>query len=158
MYLLVLSIAVIFGYYFYKRNYSAPKINPNQILLSDLNGTSFQLSAFKGKRVVLCFSASWCGNCISELQTIASLSQSDLAEFEVVVISDESVEKIRRFKEKNAFPFTFLKLKSSFADIGIHSIPTTYLLNTQLNVVKETVGYLNWNDASNLEHFKRIMD
>ena len=71
---------------------------------------------------------------------------------------DEPLEKIMSFKEKTDYPFTFLKLTKGFNEIGIFSIPTSYIVNTKLEVKKETVGYLDWKDPSTAEHLVKLMD
>lgn len=158
IYSAALIITLFLAFYFYKKYSVAPHIEVNQLGLTDLEGHNFQMNFFKGKKVILCFGASWCVNCIEELSILSKLKQNDLSDIEVVVISDESIEKIERFKTKNNYPFTFIKLNNSFGSMGINSIPTTYLLNTDLEVVKETVGYMNWEDASSLAHYKKMME
>lgn len=158
LYPAALIIAVLIAFYFYQKFKVAPSIDVKTIPLTDLEGNNFQLVNFKGKKVILCFGASWCVNCIEELGILSKIKEKDLSDIEVVVVSDESLEKIERFKNKKNYPFTFLKLNTSFGSLGINSIPTTYLLNTNLKVVKETVGYMNWEDASTLEHYKKLMD
>lgn len=153
-----LVIAVLIAFYFYQKFKVAPSIDVKSMSLTDLEGNTVQLEQFRGKKVILCFGASWCVNCIEELGILSKIKEKDLSDVEVVVISDESLEKITRFKNKKNYPFTFLKLTSSFGSLGINSIPTTYLLNTEVKVVKETVGYMNWEDASTLEHYKKLMD
>jgi hypothetical protein len=49
-------------------------------------------------------------------------------------------------------------MNQSFNQIGIHSIPTSYVLNREQEVKKETVGYIDWKDASTREHLKKLMD
>jgi len=153
-----LIIAAFVAFFIYQKYRIAPSIELNELNLVDLNDQPVSMSDFKGKKVVLCFSASWCGNCREELATIASIKEKDLQDVEVVVISDESLKKIQEFKVRNGYSFTYLKMNKSFGEIGINSIPTTYILNTSQEIKKETVGYLNWKDASTLEHLKKLME
>ncbi|MEI8136575.1 MAG: TlpA disulfide reductase family protein [Bacteroidota bacterium] len=155
---LILLVAALIGFYFYNKYKVAPSIDFTKLSLVDLNQQSVKFDAFKGKKVVVCFSASWCPNCLDELKELNDIKNSKLMDVEVVVISDEPIEKISSFKEKTAYPFTFLKLNQAFNDIGIFSIPTSYIINTKLEVKKETVGYLDWKDASTAEHLLKLMD
>jgi thiol-disulfide isomerase/thioredoxin len=104
------------------------------------------------------FGASWCGNCIEELNTLKKIKEQQLADVEVICISDEDIETIIAWKEKRQYPFTFLKLNTHFNAINIFSIPTTYIVNTKLRVVKETVGYIDWEDESTCNHLKKLME
>ncbi len=153
-----LIIAALIGFFMYQKYRIAPTLKLNELGLVNLDGNAVNLETFEGKKLVLCFSASWCGNCREELNTIATIKQKELSDVEVIVISDETLEKVTRFKEKSEYPFTFLKMNKSFNEMGINSIPTSYIVNTNLEVKKETVGYLNWKDPSTLEHLKKLME
>jgi peroxiredoxin len=158
IYALGLVITAVVIVYLYKHYRVAPAINFNQLSLVDLEGQPVKFESFKGKKTVVCFSASWCGNCLEELRDINSVKAEHLADIDILVISDEPMEKIISFKNRTAYPFTFLKMNQSFNDISIHSIPTSYVLNTKQEIMKETVGYLDWKDPSTLEHLKKLME
>jgi len=153
-----LVITVLLAFFIYQKYRVAPMLKLNELNLVDVNENPVRLESFKGKKMVVCFSASWCGNCREELNSIAAVKERELRGVEVIVISDESLEKVKRFKEKSEYPFIFLKMDKPFSQIGINSIPTSYILNTDLEVKKETVGYLNWEDPSTLEHLKKLME
>ena len=153
-----LIIAVFLAFFIYKKYRVAPTLNLTELSLSDLRGETVSLEQFRGKKIALCFGASWCVNCREELDVLKSIYKTDLSDVEIIVVSDESVEKIIRFKEKKEYPFTFLKMNKPFSEIGIYSIPTSYIVNTNLEVKKETVGYLNWEDPSTLQHLKKLME
>lgn len=154
----VLAVIVLLAFFLFRRYHVAPSINLNSLSLTDLDGKPVKLTSYQGKKMLVCFSASWCGNCREELNTVTSIKHSDLQDVEVLVISDEPLEKIIQFKEGSAYPFTFLKMNKAFNEIGINAIPTSYIVNTRMEVKKETVGYLNWKDPSTLQHLKKLME
>ncbi|MBA2613649.1 MAG: TlpA family protein disulfide reductase [Bacteroidetes bacterium] len=156
--LIILVIAALIGFYFYNKYNMAPSIDFNKLTLSDLNEKPVKFSSFKGKKMVVCFSASWCGNCLDEMKEMNAIKDVQLSDVEIVIISDEPLEKIMSLKERTDYPFTFLKMNQQFNDIGIFSIPTSYIVNTNLEVKKETVGYVDWTDASTVEHLKKLME
>lgn len=156
--LLFLVIAALVGFYFYNKYKVAPSIDFSKLTLVDLQEQPVKFESFKGKKLVVCFSASWCPNCLDELRELNDIKNNELKDVEVLVISDEPLEKIMSFKEKTNYPFIFLKLTKGFNEIGIFSIPTSYIVNTKLEVKKETVGYLDWKDASTAEHLVKLMD
>lgn len=156
--LLLLVIAGFIGFYFYNKYKVAPSIDFSKLSLVDLQEQPVTFESFKGKKLVVCFSASWCPNCLDELRELNEIKNNELKDVEVLVISDEPLEKIMSFKEKTDYPFTFLKLTKGFNEIGIFSIPTSYIVNTKLEVKKETVGYLDWKDPSTAEHLVKLMD
>jgi len=153
--------AIILGlivFFFYNRYRVAPSIDFNKISLVNMNQEEVPFAAFNGKKKIVCFSASWCPNCLHELKEINDIKVSDLNDVEVIVISDEAIEKIKAFKDKKQYSFTFLKMKQAFSEVGINSIPTSYLVNGRQEVKKETVGYIDWKDASALAHMKKLLE
>ena len=154
-FLLLLLIGV---YYVYNKYQKAPSIQFSQLPLLTLQNEKFDLQSLKGKKLVICMAASWCPNCIDELNELALLKPQSLTDVEVLVISDESLEKIEQFKTRRNYPFTFIKLNTNFAAIGINSIPTSYIINKNFEVVKQSVGIIQWSDPSTLQHLKTLMD
>ncbi len=155
---IIALIGIFIAFYFYNKYNNAPSIDFNKLSLSDLNQQPVKFESFKGKKLVVCFSASWCPNCLDEMREMNDIKDTRLSDVEVVIISDESLEKIMSWKSRTDYPFTFLKLNQGFNDIGIFSIPTSYIVNTKLEVKKETVGYIDWKDESTVEHLKKIME
>lgn len=156
--ILVIAILGIVGLYFYNKYNVAPTINIAKLDVIDQDTNKFDIQSLKGKKVIVSFYASWCPNCIVELKTLNSIKSQKLADVEVLAITDESIEKLVAFKTKTQYPFTFLTLTGQFPEIGINSIPVTYLLNTKGEIVYNNVGYVDWNDESTLEHLKSLME
>lgn len=154
--LLLLLLAGIIALYFYHTYRVAPDVNLNELPLSDENGKDYNFHNLKGKKMIVSFYASWCGNCIQELKEINKIKQTELNDVEIICITDEPLEKLIDFKNEHAYPFTFLKLNKAFPDIGIHSIPVTYIVNQKLEIVKEEVGYIEWGDPSTINHIKGL--
>ncbi|MDP1802773.1 MAG: TlpA disulfide reductase family protein [Bacteroidota bacterium] len=156
--IIILVIGAFIAFYFYNKYKTAPTIDFNKLNLSDLNGNPVKFSSFKGKKIVVSFSASWCPNCLEEMREMNDIKDTKLSDVEVIIISDEPLEKIMSWKSRKGYPFTFLKLEQGFNDIGIFSIPTSYIVNTKLEVKKEEVGYIDWKDESTAEHLKKLME
>jgi thiol-disulfide isomerase/thioredoxin len=145
--LLAFFIAFLIGMYVYNKYHVAPKIDISKLEIVNANNQKFDIKSLKGKKVIISFYASWCPNCIDELSDIT-----------VLAITDESIEKLVSFRDKKQYPFTFMKLTNPFSDIGIVSIPTVYLVNTNNEIVYDKVGYINWEDESTLSHLKKLME
>ena len=158
IFIAVLIITGLIGFYFYKKYNIPPSINFNKLELYDLKSRKINFNDFKGKKILVSFGASWCGNCIDELNTLKKIKDTNLADVEIICISDEDVETIAAWKDRKAYPFTFLKLNTNFNAVNIFSIPTSYIVNTKLEVVKETVGYIDWEDESTRNHLKKLME
>ncbi len=153
--LLALLGGLIILFYFNKYKV-APSIDLTKLEIVTETEQPFNMTQLKGKKLIVSFYASWCGNCLEELKDINKVKQSDLSDIEVVCITDEPIEKIAQFKERTGYTFLFLKLKKNFQDINIYSIPVTYIVNEKLEVVEEHLGYVDWTDASTLNHIKSL--
>lgn len=155
--ILILAALSALGFYFYQKYKVAPSIDISKIEVVDRDTNRFDISSLKGRKVIVSFYASWCPNCLVELKEINAVKDSRLADVTVLCVTDESIEKMVSFQERTGYPFTFVTLVSNFQTYGIHSIPTTYLLNTKGEVVYDNVGYIDWKDESTCEHLKSLM-
>jgi thiol-disulfide isomerase/thioredoxin len=158
LYVVLFLIFAFTAFYFYHRGTTAPSLQLQELHVSDLNEQPFDWRLMEGRKTLICFGASWCGECRRELENLQKLLANELNGLQVVVVSDEPYEKIRAYKQKYQYPFMFLKLQRPFSEHGIYSVPTNYLLNKKLKVVKEKIGDFNWEDASTREHLLTLMD
>ncbi len=156
--ILIIAILGVIGLYFYNKYKVAPKINISKLEVLTSDSVKINITSLKGKKVIICFYASWCPNCIEELKILNTIKHSELKNIEIVAITDEGIRKLNQFKTKTNYSFMFLTLTTSFSQININSIPTTYLLNTKGEIVYNKVGYISWEDHSNIEHLKAIME
>jgi peroxiredoxin len=151
-------IAVFLIFFLYRKYRVAPEINFSELRLSTLNGSEVNLKEASPGSTILSFGASWCGSCVKELRELSEVTQQFGSGVKVIVISDESTEKIKSFSQRHSPEFLFLKLDRSFAEIGINSIPTTYIIDEDFKVRKKVVGYINWKDPSTMHHLKSLME
>lgn len=156
--IIFIALFGVIGLYLFNKYRVAPPIEISKLNVVDQDTIKFDITSLKGKKVIVSFYASWCPNCIEELKVLNSIKNSKLADIEVLAITDESIEKLVAFKTKTQYPFTFLTLTGTFPQIGINSIPVTYLLNTKGEIVYNNVGYIEWKDESTLNHLKSLME
>ncbi|HRG00381.1 MAG: TlpA disulfide reductase family protein [Bacteroidia bacterium] len=156
--ILVIAILGVVGLYFYNKYNVAPTINIAKLDVVDQDTNKYDIASLKGKKVIVSFYASWCPGCLEELKTLNAIKNQKLADTEVLAITDESIEKLVAFKNKTQYPFTFLTITGQFPEIGINSIPVTYLLNTKGEIVYNNVGFIDWSDDSTLEHLTSLMN
>lgn len=142
--------------FYYNKYKVAPNIDLTKLEIVTETEQPFNMSQLKGKKLIVSFYASWCGNCIQELREINKIKNTELKDIEVICLTDEPIEKLIEFKERTAYPYTFLKLTKQFPELNIHSIPVTYIVNEKLEVVEEYLGYIDWDDASTLNHIKSL--
>lgn len=101
----------------------------------------------KGKVVLLNLWATWCGPCKRELPDIVALS-SEMASQGVVVVGvsldqkEDKLQMVKTFCEKTGIPYLNVIDNLLIADGygGIQSIPTTFIIDRQGNVVQRITG------------------
>lgn len=146
--LFLLVISILFLYNKYR---VAPVMVFKSLELFDSGGLKANTDLFKGKKLIVCYYASWCGDCLRELKSLNEIKNTKLKDVEVICITDETQEKLFAFQEKRKYPFHFYRIKKSFSDIGVYSIPVNYLINTKGQTVFEKVGSIDWKDNSNIQ-------
>ncbi|MDR2793741.1 MAG: TlpA family protein disulfide reductase [Treponema sp.] len=116
---------------------------------SRLNGTQVRLGSLMGKVIFLNFWATWCPPCREEMPSMEALYQRfrnrDI-EFLAVDIQ-ENRNRVSAFMEQ--FGLTFPALMDVTGRIstqyGIRSIPTTFIIDRNGNIIASVIGGRDWN-------------
>ncbi|WIV13748.1 cytochrome c biogenesis protein/redoxin [Proteiniborus sp. MB09-C3] len=140
-------------------NSSDPKIIPAfDFTLTDQYGSNHTLSDYKGKVIFLNFWATWCPPCRKEMPDIQALydeynqNQDDVVFLGVANPRSEynlntretDKEGITTFLEDNElnFPVVFDESGEIFSIYGISSLPTTFLIDKEGNIIGYAPGML----------------
>ena len=123
-----------------------------EFTLQDLNGGKVPSSAFKGKVVLLNFWAIWCPACTAELPSLSSLGKDKGLKakgLEVIAVStDASATAVKDFLKKRGLDMQVLmdEKKSVARQFKVFSLPTTFLIDRQGNIVEKFFGEYDWAD------------
>ena len=124
--------------------------------VTDADGRSVKLSDFAGKPVVLNFWASWCGPCKSEMPAFEAAYLEQGAEVQFVMVNltgnSETVETASSFiaGAGYTFPVFFDTAGEGAAAYRVSSIPATYFIDSDGNIVASHVGAMN---SATLENY-----
>lgn len=114
--------------------------------LPDIRGKKKSLDAYKGKVVMLNFWATWCGPCKQEIPDFIELQKEYRDQgFEIVGLSlDQPGQEdvVKRFVKEKGINYDVLFDDGSVAQAygGVRSIPTTFLINRDGEIVSSKVG------------------
>ena len=115
--------------------------------LQDIDGKTFKLSDFRGRKVVLVFWASWCPDCRAEVPALKAMQASANPE-KVAFVSvsfDRTLEALQKFVAENELPGVQLfdasgKKESAVGTAyGVKWIPALYLIDEKGKVEVSTV-------------------
>lgn len=116
-----------------------------EFALQDMEGNIVKLSDHKGKVVFVNFWATWCPPCRAEIPYFIQLMEQYNEDFIVLGISVDNprdIPKVPAFAEdfEINYPVLFADSKTVGAYGGIRSIPTTFVVDKEGNVVGRIVG------------------
>ncbi|GAA4231689.1 hypothetical protein GCM10022291_04700 [Postechiella marina] len=114
--------------------------------LKDYNGHILDFETLKDKVVLVNFWATWCPPCIAEMPSMQSLYNDYGDKIAFVFISNESVEILDKFLNKNNYSFkVYSSLTSPPNQFNVSSIPRTFLIAKDGSIVIDKSGASNWN-------------
>jgi cytochrome c biogenesis protein CcmG/thiol:disulfide interchange protein DsbE len=111
--------------------------------LRDLNGAEIQLSALRGKPVLLDFWATWCGYCREALPAIELLHRGLKDKLAVFGIDNEEPELAREYLRKNGYTLpTLADPKDEAVNLyRLNGWPTTILIDREGKVAYYELGF-----------------
>ena len=121
----------------------------------DLDENNLDLSEFKQGKIVINYWATWCAPCIKEMPSLKRAEKilNDYG-YTFLLVSDETISKISRFKKEMNFDFNFLKSNKSFETLGIYSMPTSYIFDETGKIVETIVGAIEWDSVEMINKLK----
>jgi len=156
-----LVVLVVSSLWWTTRSYTPSNLEGKkapEFSLSDSSNQTKSLRDYQGKVVLLNFWATWCGPCVSEMESLEKLYQRFQGkEFTVLAVSldEEGWKAIEEFLKKNPVTFPILlDQEMKTADLyGTYKVPETYLIDAQGNVVEKIFGPQDWAEE---KWFKKI--
>lgn len=128
--------------------------------LVDTNDKTHQLSDYKGSVLVVNFWASWCAPCREEIPAMNNAAKQ-LSNDNVVFLAinyGETLETVNQFLTEHPIDFTVLLDSDNIAssDWGVTVMPTTVIINQQLEVIDTVLGPREWDSQSMIEKILSI--
>lgn len=138
------------------------RIPASDFTLKDLNGNTVRLRDLKGKVVFLNFWATWCPPCRLEMPTMEELHKEFSDQGLVILATNfrESPDEVRSFLKQHSLTFTTLldEQERAFGLYRAWSLPTTYLINKNSEIVGKVIGYRDWHSSQAKAFFRQLLE
>ncbi len=131
-------------------------INKTKSIYLDLDNNEVNLSSFKGKKILINYWATWCGPCIQEMPSLLRAQELLKSEYVFLLVSEESFQRISRFKNRKNFNFNYLRSRVSLASLGVYSLPITHIYDKEGKKIKTIEGYVDWDSNRMIKKLKAI--
>ena len=123
-----------------------------EFTMADTEGQTLTLADFRGKPVLLNFWASWCGPCASEMPAIQSAYEQYGDQIQFVAVNmtgmggETETSALSLIQQNNyTFPVYFDVDSSAAVAFGVTSIPQTYLIDAEGNIIGGLRGAMSDN-------------
>ncbi len=124
----------------------------------DLEGNAVSYADFRGKAIFLNFWATWCAPCIAEMPDIQDLYDQFGDQAAFLLVSDEKPERIQAFMERRGFDMpVYIRRGGVPADFASGSIPVTFVISPEGQIIIRKTGVAKWNSNSMQELMRELI-
>lgn len=126
--------------------------NTNVLQFSNLDGNIFSIQDFKGKNLFINYWATWCNPCLAEMPSMAELYErfKDNEDIAFLYLSREELNTIKKYipNDESLQKIPIYKVLTDDEFFATSGIPTTFIINSNGEVVVKDIGSAFWNDES----------
>lgn len=137
----------------------ARALPPLFVQKNDFNTAPIPLAGARKKPMLLHLWASWCGPCVQELPSLLELGRKDPYDVMAVSVDDRWPDVVGFFGGTARIPneITWDPKVTLEPTLGVRSLPTTFLVDTQGLVVARFNGAQDWGDPQMLASLERAL-
>lgn len=118
-------------------------------------GQVIDFNAYRGKKILLNFWATWCPPCIAEMPSLQELHNDYKDEVVFLFVTQDEEEALQKFLQKGGYDLPIYRPYSNPPELlRSNSLPTTFLINEQGEILIRKVGAADWNS----EKVRRLLD
>ena len=116
-----------------------------EVRATTIDGQPVELSASRGRWVLVNFFATWCVPCRQEHPDLVRFAQQheNVGDLDVIgVVYDDSIDAVRKFRDKEGGAWPLLADPSGriALDFGVSGVPESYLIDPDGRVAAKIVG------------------
>jgi thiol-disulfide isomerase/thioredoxin len=131
---------------------SVQSVHDRQILenyqwrLRKINGEIVDFETIKGKKIIVNFWATWCPPCIAEMPSFQTLYDDYNRKAVFLFVSNEEHSVLKKFMTKYDLDLPIYQaINDNPKALDSNSLPTTFLMDENGNILIKKVGAANWN-------------
>ena len=139
-----------------------PPVSAPAFTLQTLDGHQLTLEDFQGNYLLVNFWATWCGPCKVEMPSLELLYRKfKERNLKVIAVSNDifGAQVVKPYIQAQNFTFIVgldpkLEVSNQF---GVISLPTTFLIDPQGQIIGVLIGAENWSDPKTLLYFDQLL-
>lgn len=143
--IIIVLLLMLFSWYQNRGTLAAGGKQAPNFELQSLNGETYQLSEFKGKKVLVYFFAPWCSVCHMSADNLNDLRKArtdNELEILVVGLSWQSKHELQQFADELELTMPVLMgTEKQMSDYQIKGFPTYFVIDEDGKVTHRSVGY-----------------
>lgn len=153
--IVIIILGAVAVFYFYNKYRIAPNLDVEHLELKNPDGSTFNTNDLRGKTLFVNYWATWCGECLHEMPSIeAAYNQTDHEKVVFLMVTDDPPEKIMNYLAKHKYPMQFVYIDKRLQEVGINTLPTTYIFDDEGYELFNHVGGLDWSDPGIVQLLK----
>lgn len=116
--------------------------------LLDIEGNKIDFNSFRNKVIVVNFWATWCPPCIAEMPAFEKLYQDYKNNVVFLFVANDDPKKVEKFISNKGYSHpVYYQLTEAPKDLLSNSLPTTYIINKEGEIVVDKTGAADWNSG-----------
>jgi len=140
-----------------ENNENLPSITEldKDFLIEDLGDNTYKLENFENEVILLNFWATWCPPCRAEMPALQKLYNEYGDKIAMILVTSEEEKVVLNYLNEFNYNLPVYFQRSTLPpSFQVRSIPTTFLIDKNGNIITEKKGAANWNSGS----FKSQLD
>ena len=112
------------------------------------SGEEVSLADYKGQVIIINNWATWCPPCVAEMPSLQKLYDTYKDKAVFLFVAHDKPEKVKLFLEKRKMHIpVYYPLENPPSQLSANSIPTTFIINKQGEIVVKKTGAADWNSG-----------
>ena len=117
--------------------------------LQDMQGENVDFNTFQGKKILINFWATWCPPCIAEMPSMQALYNDYKDDIVFLFVTNDDAQTVRSFLKANGYKLpVYTAVTAPIQELEGNSLPTTYIIDENGEIVIRKVGAADWNSSS----------